>query len=147
MKKVKKIMTRNKALFLILILVIISIPVILYSCSKEKKDKFVGTCYRNGIKAAVITKKDGKYEYQIYYTYDLKNTKKGEKGALYKDCYVKEGYLIFDKTERIFDTYEYKNDNEIVMVELYRPDIEGGKPLSKATKKVFWTLKRSPKDD
>lgn len=142
MKKVKEIITRNKALFLILILVIISIPVILYNCSKDKRDRFVGTWNRNGVKAAVITKKDGKYEYQTYSSID-----KNKKAALYKNGYVKEGYLLFQFNDKRYYAFEYKNDNEIVRLDLYRPDIEEGKLISEARKEILWTLKRSSKDD
>ncbi len=144
MKKVKEIITRNKALFLILILVIISIPVILYSCSKDKRDRFVGTWYKDGVKDAVITKKDGKYEYQTYIEYDGEI----EKGILYKDGCVKEKYLLFEKDQKTFYAFEYKNDKEITMLKLYRPDIEeAGKPLSKARRHIFYKLKRLSKDD
>jgi hypothetical protein len=139
-KNIEETIKKNKKLILFLVLAIISILVVLSRCSKDEKDKFVGTWYRDGFKDAVITEKDGKYTYQTYSESDGKV----EKGALYKDGYIEEGYLIYDYRYNTCNAFEYKNDNEIMRVTFFRT--KHNMKLSEAEKEEDWTLKRS-KDD
>lgn len=138
------VMRKNKIIVLVISITIVLVLGGIFAfkgCSKViQKDKFVGVWYDDeGIKDAVIMRKDGKYSWQTYSEFDGKI----EKGVLYENGYVKEGYLVFKKSARLDYGFEYKNANEILMLSFYKPKSDA-KP-SECEKQTDGVLTRGKK--
>ncbi|MBN1469881.1 MAG: hypothetical protein JW924_14225 [Fusobacteriaceae bacterium] len=111
----------NKKLIL-LIAVILLCGVILYCCSNQinEKDKFIGVWLnKEGNKDVEIIKIDDKYSSQEYSYIEPE-----KKAKLYEDGFISEdGYLLFEEDTRFYG-FEYKNENEILKITLFKRDVD-----------------------